>query len=116
LIGPLFPLLFGGVIGSIGARVASQTERPVVAVIAPSAEFQRLSAARNAMGDAIGDEALVKLVGFSPEIDLAKQQKRLLASRNPPVRAVLSGGFDHPRLVGALGGDPATVGQLKLLI
>jgi ABC-2 type transport system permease protein len=116
LLGPLFPLLFGGVFGSIGARVASQTERPVVAVIAPQAEFQQLSAAREQMAEAIGDEALVKLVGYSPEPDPAAQQKRLLASRSPPVRAVLSGGLDKPKLVGSLGSDPGAVGQLKLMI
>ena len=38
LLGPLFPLLFGGVFGGIGAKVASQTEQPVVAVIAPQAD------------------------------------------------------------------------------
>jgi ABC-2 type transport system permease protein len=116
LLGPLFPLLFGGVFGSIGARVAQQTERPVVAVIAPPDEFQRLTAARAQMVEAIGGDALVSLVGYSPEPDLAAQQKRLLASRSPPVRAVLSGGLENPRLAGALGGDPGAVGQLKMLI
>jgi ABC-2 type transport system permease protein len=116
LLAPLFPVAMGGLFGSIGARVANQTERPVIAVIAPRAEFQRLTAARDQMADALGDGALVKIVGFSPEANLAAQQKRLLASRNPPVRAVMSGGLDHPKLVGALGGDPATVGQLKLMI
>ena len=33
LLGPLFPLLLGGVFGGIGARVASQSEQPVVAVV-----------------------------------------------------------------------------------
>ncbi len=116
LLAPLFPVAMGGLFGTIGARVANQTERPVVAVVAPKVDFQKLSAARNQLADAIGDGALVNIVGYSPEGNLAAQEKRLLASRNPPVRAVLSGGLDHPRLVGALGSDPATVGQLKLLI
>ncbi len=116
LLGPLFPLLFGGVFSGISANVAAKAERPVVAVIAPMAEFQRLSAARDQMAEAVGDEALVKLVDFSPEPDLEAQQKRLLASRNPPIRAVLSGGLDQPRVIGSLGSDPAAVGQLKLLI
>jgi ABC-2 type transport system permease protein len=116
LLGPLFPLLFGGVFGSIGARVAQQTERPIVAVIASQDEFQRLTAAREQMTGAMGDEAVVKLVRYSPEGDLAAQQNHLLASRTPPVRAVLSGGLDKPHLVGALGSDPGAVGQLKLMI
>ena len=35
LLGPLFPLLLGGLFGGIGARVASQTERPSIAVAMP---------------------------------------------------------------------------------
>ena len=116
LLAPLFPLLFGGVFSSISARVAAQNQRPVVAVIAPKADFDDLTAARDQMGRAIGDEKLVNLVGYSPEPDLAAQRKRLLASRAPPVRAVLSGGLGQPQLVGALANDPATVGQLRLLI
>jgi ABC-2 type transport system permease protein len=116
LLAPMFPLLMGGVFGGIGARVAQQAERPIVAVIASHDEFQRLNAAREQTADAVGDDALVRLVPYSPKRDLAGQQKRLLASRDPPIRAVLSGGLDHPHLVGALANDPATVDQLKLLI
>ena len=116
LLAPLFPLLMGGVFGGIGARVASQAERPVVAVVGPRPEYQRLTAARARMAGAIGEEALVKLVYSAPEGNLVAQQNRLLGSRSPPVRAVLSGGLDRPRVTGALGNDPATVDQLKLLI
>ena len=116
LLAPLFPLLMGGVFGTIGARVASQSERPVLAVIGPGAEFQRLKAARDQLAGAIGDQAAVKLVGYPPEGNLAAQERRLLSSRNPPVRAVLSGGLDHPHVTGALASDPGTIGQVKLLI
>jgi ABC-2 type transport system permease protein len=116
LLGPLFPLLFGGVFAGIGTNVANQAERPVVAVVAPKAEFDRLTAARDRLAEAMGEESLVKLVGYSPEPDLAAQEKRLLATSRPPIRAVLSGGFDHPHLTGALAADPGTEGQLKLLI
>ena len=116
LLAPLFPVAMGGLFGSIGARVANHTERPVVAVVAAKGDFEKLSAARSQLADAIGDAALVNIVGYSPDRDLAAQEKKLLGSRKPPVRAVLSGGLEHPRLVGALGSDPATVGQLKLLI
>ena len=116
LLAPLFPAAMGGLFGSIGARVATQTERPVVAVVAPRDEFRRISEARDQLAAAIGDQALVKIVGYSPAPDEAAQEKSLLASRSPPVRAVLTGGLDHPRLVGSVGSDPATIGQLKLMI
>ena len=116
LLGPLFPLLFGGVFAGIGTNVASQAKRPVVAVIAPKSEFDRIQAARGRLAAAVGEDPLVDLVGYRPEADLAAQQKRLLATRQPPVRAVLSGGLDHPKLVGALAADPGAESQVKLLV
>jgi ABC-2 type transport system permease protein len=116
LLAPLFPLLFGGVFSGISAKVAADTERPVVAVIAPHAEFDRLASARDRMAAAVGEDALVKLVGYPPEPDLAAQEKHLLASRSPPVRAVLSGALGHPHLVGALSSSPGAAEQLQLML
>jgi ABC-2 type transport system permease protein len=116
LLAPLFPLLMGGVFGGIGAHVASQAERPIVAVVGSEADYERLARARAQMADAIGDESLAKLVRYAPEENLAAQVTRLLTKRSPPVRAVLSGSLDHPHLSGSLDNDPATVDQLRLLI
>ena len=82
LLGPLFPLLLGGVFGGIGARVATQTERPVVAVIAPQAEFERARSPR-ATQLARRDRRRCGRHArrHSPEGDLDAQRKRLLASR-----------------------------------
>ena len=57
LLGPLFPLLLGGVFGGIGASVASQTEQPVVAVVV-AAEPSSTACRRRAssIADALGDE------------------------------------------------------------
>jgi ABC-2 type transport system permease protein len=115
LLGPLFPLLLGGVFGGIGARVATQTERPVVAVVSTPADFARLSTARDHLAGALGGDAVVRLVYFAPEHDLAAQQKRLLGTREPPVRAVLTGGLDHPHVTGAVE-DENVSGQLQLLV
>ncbi|HYX46354.1 MAG TPA: ABC transporter permease, partial [Sphingomicrobium sp.] len=116
LLGPLFPLLLGGLFGSIGARVATQAEKPVVAVVWSTHDFDRLMSARTELAQALTDAAVVNIVHYAPEHDLAKQQQRLLASEDPPVRAVLSGDLDHPHLTGAVSGDPATLGQLRLLL
>jgi len=116
LLAPLFPAAMGTLFGGIGARVAAQTERPAVAIVAEQTEFKRIDEARNQLVEALGDGAIIKLVGYSPEPDRAAQEQRLLASRTPPIRAVLSGSLDHPRVVGSLGNDPATLSQLQLLI
>jgi len=115
LLGPLFPLLLGGVFGGIGARVATQTEKPVVAVVSTPADFGRLMKARDSLADALGEDAVVRFSYFAPEPDLAAQQKRLLTTREPPVRAVLTGGLDHPHLTGAVE-DQNISGQLQLLV
>ena len=116
LLAPLFPLLMGGVFGSIGARVATQAARPVVAIVSSEKDFERLSNAREELAQALGEDSMVSLVHYSPEPDLTLQQKRLLSSRSPPIRAVLTGGIDHPQLIGSVADDPGTLGQLRLLI
>ena len=116
LLGPLFPLLLGGVFGGIGARVATQTARPVVAVVWSDQDFDRLAQARDRLAEALADGSVVTLVHDAPQADVAAQQKALLASQNPPVRAVLGGDLAHPRLTGAVSDDPATLSQLRLLI
>ena len=116
LLAPLFPLLLGGVFGGIGARVAAQTERPVIAIVAPQDQFEKLQAARARLAEAVGDDTLIRIAGYPPESDFAAQEKRLLASHDPPIRAVLSGSFERPHLTGALSADPTTAGQIRLLI
>ncbi len=116
LLGPLFPLLLGGVFGGIGARVASQAETPVVAFVGMESEFTWLQAARERLADAVDDKDVVRLVYFPPERDLAAQKRRLLESNSPPVRAVLSGWFGDMELTGNVEKDDATVRQLKLII
>src|SRR5690348_12287645 len=96
LLGPLFPLLLGGVFGGIGARVASQTEQPVVAVVASQSDFDRLSAARDQLAQALDPGSLVKIIHYAPEANIVAQQQRLLSTRDPAIRAVLFGGLEHP--------------------
>jgi len=113
LLGPLFPLLLGGVFGGIGARVAAQTDHSRVAVIATPADFAAIHAAREQMAQAIGGEAVVDFVRIPPNRDPMQEQTVL---RVQPVRAVLGGGLAAPHLTGALGENDPLVGQLRLLI
>ena len=116
LLGPLFPLLLGGVFAGIGTSVAVQAERQVVAVIAPPAEFERIAAGRERVAKALGDPMVVRLVRYAPQADVAAQAKALLARGEPPIRAVLTGGLDQPHLSGAVDPQGTTVGQLQLIL
>jgi ABC-2 type transport system permease protein len=116
LLGPLFPLLLGGLFGGIGAQVASRTEQPVVAVTFGSQDYARLAAARERLAEAMPGPGTVRIVQRAP-LDAGDAQARgLLQSRDPPVRAVLTGSLASPHLTGAVADDPGTVGQLKLII
>lgn len=116
LIGPLFPVLLGLLFGGIGARVATTTELPQVAVVAPTADFERLAEARRLLEGAIRNRPVVELRHVEPGPDVERQTRQLLASRQRPVIAVLTGGLDEPRLTGAVGDDGATAGQIRLLV
>ena len=116
LLGPIFPLLVGGVFAGIGANVAVDRERPVIAVIASNADFERLSVARDRLAVAIDDQSVARLVHYLPEPDLAAQQERLLGMKDRPVRAVLSGGLDRPMLTGEVHPDGIAARQLGLII
>ena len=116
LIGPLFPVLLGAIFGGIGARVATQTEQPRVAVIATAGEFAKLEAARAKVGQAFGDRPMVELVRAEPAGDAAAQARTLLDSPSRPVLAVLSGGLERPQLTGAIRTDGTVAGQVDLMV
>ena len=116
LLAPVFPLLVGGIFGGITAKVATDADRPVIAVVASKEDFARLHDARERLADAVGDPTVVRLARFDPAGDADVQAKRLLASRQPPVRAVLSGGLDHPRLAGSVDQDSPALAQLRLIL
>src|SRR4029079_11162710 len=116
LLGPLFPLLLGGAFGSIGARVASRTETPVVAVISSHADYARLAGARERVAAALGDPSVPQLAYYVPEHDVAAQQRHLLASTSPPIGAVLIGGLAAPHLVGSVDAQGSTSGQIDLIL
>jgi ABC-2 type transport system permease protein len=116
LLGPLFPLLLGGLFGGIGAQVASRTEQPVIAVMFGDQDYARLAAARERLAAAMPGPGTVRIVQRAP-LDAGDAQVRgRLQSRDPPVRAVLTGSLASPHLTGAVEDDPGTVGQLKLII
>ena len=116
LLGPLFPLLLGGVFGGIGARVAAQTDRPVVAVVMSPEDGAKIESARTQLAVAMGDQALVRLTFPRPEADAAAQQRQLLASRSPSIQAVLSGNLDNPRVAGSIKPEDPTARQLDLIL
>ena len=115
LLGPLFPVIFGLVFGSIGARVAGKAEPPVIAVAASQQDFAALSAAHDQLEQAGGGPQLAQLRRIQAPASSAEQAK-LLGSPDSDVVAVLSGAFDHPQLTGDVDADGSIAAQVRLLI
>lgn len=116
LLGPLFPILIGIIFGGIGGTIASDAERPVVAVLWSEDDYRLLARSRQAVDEALGFAGVIQLRHERPASDARAQRARLLASATPPVIAVLEGSLDRPRLVGAAGEDSGAARQLRLLI
>lgn len=114
LLGPLFPLVFALVFGTIGARVAGGNAPPVIAVAASAQDFAKLAAAREQLEGATPGRQLVelRLVGQTP----SAAEQRALLSPDGDVVAVLTGGLEHPRLTGSVGRDDPLAEQMRLLV
>ena len=122
LITPLFPILLGGVFGGIGARVADQTSRPVVAVAMSPKEYQMLSEVRTKLARATGENSVVALKyvervdGWENPAKAEAQARALLADPDANVRAVVYGWFGSPGLMGDVRENDPLVRQVTLLL
>ncbi len=100
LIGPLFPVVVGGLAGNIGAKVQQNVDRPTIGLAMSGADADRILAAR---ADLDG-----RLAGPMPDIVVLKRvsegeafdARAALISAKQQVTAVLSGSLDAPRLAG----------------
>ena len=104
----LAPLLILGItigFGNITARVAQRESRPSVAVVATPEAFAEIEAAYKRVEPAFRAEELPRLMQVQPDYVLSDQVKRLLGRADKRVLAVLTGGVDHPRLIGAIDAD-----------
>ena len=120
LLGPLFPLLFGGVFGGIGARSRAQAKQPVVAVVAPASRLRPARCgARRGWPTAIGRGQ--RSFDAAPASRRSRTSRRSRSgcsrTRDPPVRAVLERRARTARSWSArCAADGTTVGQLRLIL
>ena len=112
LLGPLFPIVLGVLFGGLGAKVASDSERVRLGVIAAPADVARLERARTELAALPGTAQLPLLKAAPPGTD----SKAMLSNQAEPVIAVLEYPFNVPTLTGKVGpGDPL-LGQVRLIL
>ena len=102
LIGPLFPILFGGIFGALGNGGDGPPPQPLVALVTDAPATDALLAARMRLAARLGDDALPDLAAqASGDRGGQVMARRLLATPGPdgrPYVAALTGPLAHPRL------------------
>ncbi|WP_260483236.1 ABC transporter permease [Sphingomicrobium flavum] len=118
LLGPLFPLLLGGLFGNIGGQIArGDVKPPAVAVVAPLEDYQALADAQARIREVTPVLARVALVHAPPQGDPDAQREALLGGSAGDVIGVLENlRADRPKFTGGTAGDDTVVKQLTLFI
>jgi ABC-2 type transport system permease protein len=116
LLGPLFPIVIGLLFGGIGANIATQAERPRIAVIGYENDIRRLEGARARVAGILDGQPAIEFVYYQPAADESALRQRLLTGSRPAVVGVLTGGTFLPKFIGSLDPEGPTARQLRLIV
>ena len=115
LLGPLFPLLVGGLAGGIGQRVQQSADRPVLGLAMSPADTARMLKAQHALTDQLGQNMpellVVKQLSPSEQFDPVLAMKDNKAN----LAAIVTGTPQHPVLTGSSERIEGWQGRVGLL-
>ena len=115
LLGPLFPLLVGGLAGGIGQRVQQSADRPVLGMAMSPADTARMLKAQQALTDQLGPNMpellVVKQLAPNEPFDPALAMKDNKAN----LAAIVTGTPQHPVLTGSNERIESWQGRVGLL-
>jgi ABC-2 type transport system permease protein len=113
LLGPLFPLIVGGLAGSVGQHVDQSDDTPVLGVVMAPADAQAMAQARNALARRLGGGVPEFRVIAAPPSGPLPEPAAVLAREK--VAAVLSGTPAVPVLTGPRGQVQAWSGGIAMV-
>jgi ABC-2 type transport system permease protein len=111
LLGPLFPLIVGGLAGNIGSQVRESMDVPELGVMLDTEEIAALQQARERVAGELGLPVPV----LRP-LDAATGDPRTALGRVENLGAVLTGSLAEPRLIGTEGQIASWRGGIALLV
>lgn len=97
LLGPLFPIVVGGLAGGIGSQVKQETANPELAVLMSPAESGRIARAHLALTDRIGSALPPLIILDEPP---GSDPAAILAEKRGNIAAIVSGSLAAPVLTG----------------
>ncbi len=113
LLGPLFPIVVGGLAGGIGSQVQQQTSTSEIGVALSAGETRQLLAAREALVESLGP-ALPELARLE-DVTSAEDAKAYLEARRGNYAAILTGSLAEPMLTGPRAQVDTWRGRIALL-
>ncbi len=113
LLGPLFPIVVGGLAGGIGSQVKQEVSNPELAVLLAEPEREAVIAAHRALAQQLGG-AMPPLVALDDP--LTSDPRAILAERRGNIAAILSGPLSRPVLTGPQDQLDALRGKTALLV
>jgi ABC-2 type transport system permease protein len=99
LLGPLFPVIVGGLAGSIGSTVQREAVSVEIGLAMSAADNAAMIAARDGLRPQLG-RAMPRLTEVSEAREAGFDPRRFLEARRANYAAILAGTPDAPRLVG----------------
>lgn len=113
LLGPLFPIVVGGLAGGIGSQVKQEVSNPELAVLLADDEREAVVAAHRALAAQLGG-AIPPLIALDDP--LTSDPRDILAERRGNIAAILSGPLSRPVLTGPQDQLDALRGKTALLV
>lgn len=100
LLGPLFPILVGGLAGGIGKEVQSNAARPELGVAMSAADATALLAARQRLEPQLGGAVPILVVVREVQPGEVFDARAAMQDKRTNLAAVLTGSLDRPQLAG----------------
>jgi ABC-2 type transport system permease protein len=99
LLAPIAALVFALFVSLTSKQSDQEATQLTVAIVSDSRTSETVREARTSMADIVGTMALPEFRTIDPEADVDGQIKRLLASPEQRIAAVLAGDLDRPVLI-----------------
>jgi ABC-2 type transport system permease protein len=112
LLGPLFPVLVGGLAGGVGSQVRQSVEAPVLGIMLPANDALRVVAAHHQLQRSLNLD-LPEIRQLDPD---AGAPSVVLRNGSGNLAAVLSGTLAAPVLTGSAGQNAAWEGDVRLML
>jgi ABC-2 type transport system permease protein len=116
LLGPLFPVIVGGIAGGLGGKIAEDATRPVIGIAMDAQDAAKMVETRKILAAQLGDRWFPELKSLAPVNGKDNNDpEKYLADKTNNLAAVVSGTLKAPILTATPGAADDYSGKVRLL-